>query len=71
VTNAPSTTGKRYLDWPVDDPAGKDLEAVRRIRDEIETVVSEAFVDELAPPPRPPATDLPDFEHPSGHQFFN
>ena len=28
--------GKRYLNWELDDPAGKDLAAVRPIRDEIE-----------------------------------
>jgi len=42
----PFYPGKRYLDWPVDDPAGKDLEAVRRIRDEIDRRVR-GLVDEL------------------------
>jgi len=32
----PVYPGKRYLDWELDDPAGKPLEAVRPIRDEIE-----------------------------------
>ena len=32
----PFFPGKRYEDWELDDPAGKDLEDVRRIRDEIE-----------------------------------
>jgi arsenate reductase (thioredoxin) len=27
--------GKRYEDWELEDPAGKDLETVRRIRDDI------------------------------------
>jgi arsenate reductase (thioredoxin) len=31
----PIYPGKRYEDWDLEDPAGKDLEAVRRIRDEI------------------------------------
>src|SRR5215211_6884410 len=31
----PIYPGKRYEDWELDDPAGKDLETVRRIRDEI------------------------------------
>lgn len=31
----PVYPGKRYLDWDVDDPAGKDAEQVRAIRDEI------------------------------------
>jgi arsenate reductase len=32
----PVYPGKRYLDWELDDPAGKELPAVRVIRDEIE-----------------------------------
>ncbi|MTV26584.1 arsenate reductase ArsC [Nitriliruptoraceae bacterium ZYF776] len=32
----PVLPGKRYLDWELDDPAGKGVEAVRPIRDEIE-----------------------------------
>ena len=32
----PLYPGKRYEDWELEDPAGKDLETVRRIRDEIE-----------------------------------
>ena len=35
----PIYPGKRYEDWELEDPAGKDLETVRRIRDEIETRV--------------------------------
>jgi protein-tyrosine-phosphatase len=31
----PIYPGKRYEDWELEDPAGKDLESVRRIRDEI------------------------------------
>jgi protein-tyrosine-phosphatase len=31
----PVFPGKRYEDWPVADPAGQPVEAVRRIRDEI------------------------------------
>lgn len=31
----PFYPGKRYLDWELDDPAGKGVEAVRPIRDEI------------------------------------
>ena len=31
----PVYPGKRYLDWDIEDPAGKDLATVRRIRDEI------------------------------------
>ncbi len=32
----PIYPGKRYEDWMLDDPAGQDLETVRRIRDEID-----------------------------------
>ena len=42
----PIYPGKRYEDWELDDPAGKDLESVRRIRDEIDARVT-ALVDEL------------------------
>ena len=31
----PIYPGKRYEDWELEDPTGKDLETVRRIRDEI------------------------------------
>jgi arsenate reductase len=31
----PIFPGKRYLDWDLDDPAGKSLDDVRPIRDEI------------------------------------
>ena len=32
----PVYPGKKYEDWVLDDPAGQDLESVRRIRDEID-----------------------------------
>ena len=32
----PYVPGKRYEDWPLDDPAGRGIESVRPIRDEIE-----------------------------------
>jgi arsenate reductase (thioredoxin) len=37
----PVLPGKRYVDWDLPDPAGQDLETVRRIRDEIERRVAE------------------------------
>ena len=37
----PFFPGKRYEDWPLDDPAGQGVEAVRPIRDEIEKRVRE------------------------------
>ena len=33
--SCPVFPGKRYEDWDLEDPAGKDVETVRRIRDEI------------------------------------
>ena len=42
----PVYPGKRYEDWELEDPAGKDLETVRRIRDEIAGRVR-ALVGEL------------------------
>ena len=35
----PVFPGKRYEDWDVEDPAGQDIEAVRRIRDDIDVRV--------------------------------
>jgi protein-tyrosine-phosphatase len=35
----PVFPGKKYLDWALDDPAGKDVESVRPIRDEIKARV--------------------------------
>ncbi|WP_034268129.1 arsenate reductase ArsC [Haloechinothrix halophila] len=35
----PVFPGKRYLDWQLDDPAGQDVDTVRRIRDDIDTRV--------------------------------
>jgi protein-tyrosine-phosphatase len=32
----PFYPGKRYEDWALEDPAGKDIAVVRRVRDEIE-----------------------------------
>ena len=43
----PYIPGKRYEDWELDDPAGRDLEAVREIRDEIDRRVR-ALLRELA-----------------------
>jgi len=44
----PIYPGKRYEDWELEDPAGKDVETVRRIRDEIESRVR-VLLDELVP----------------------
>jgi arsenate reductase (thioredoxin) len=42
----PVYPGKRYLDWDLADPAGRDLETVRAIRDEIDARV-QALLAEL------------------------
>ncbi|WP_326665700.1 arsenate reductase ArsC [Streptomyces sp. NBC_00385] len=44
----PAFPGKRYLDWELDDPAGRGVEAVRIVRDEIRALV-EGLIAELAP----------------------
>ena len=42
----PFYPGKRYLDWELEDPAGKTLADVRPIRDEIDRRVR-ALLEEL------------------------
>ena len=37
----PFYPGKRYEDWELEDPAGKDIETVREVRDEIKSRVEE------------------------------
>jgi arsenate reductase (thioredoxin) len=37
--------GRRYEDWDLDDPAGKDVAAIRPIRDEIERRVRQLLDD--------------------------
>ena len=44
----PIFPGKRYEDWELDDPAGRGIDAVRPIRDEIRRRI-EALVAELTP----------------------
>lgn len=41
----PVLPGRRYLDWDLDDPAGRDLAEVRPIRDEIERRVRALLAD--------------------------
>jgi arsenate reductase len=50
----PIYPGKRYEDWELDDPEGKDLESVRRIRDEIDRRVQN-LIGELIPESSHPA----------------
>jgi arsenate reductase len=48
----PYVPGTRYEDWPLDDPAGQGIDAVRPIRDEIERRVRR-LLTELGIPPAP------------------
>ncbi|MEX1043429.1 MAG: arsenate reductase ArsC [Acidimicrobiia bacterium] len=49
----PVFPGKRYVDWELDDPAGQDIDEVRRIRDDIRARV-EGLLDELGVEPASP-----------------
>jgi len=44
----PIFPGKRYEDWELVDPAGKDIETVREVRDDIKRRI-EALLAELLP----------------------
>ena len=46
----PYIPGRRYIDWELDDPAGRPLDEVRRTRDEIARRV-EGLLEELQPAP--------------------
>ena len=41
----PFILGKRYVDWELDDPSGRPVEEVRRIRDDITARVDALLVD--------------------------
>jgi arsenate reductase len=41
----PVFPGTRYLDWELDDPAGRGVDAVRPIRDEIEARVRQLLTE--------------------------
>jgi arsenate reductase len=41
----PILPATRYLDWPLDDPAGQGIDAVRPIRDEIKRRVEDLIVE--------------------------
>lgn len=58
----PIYPGKRYLDWELDDPAGQDIEVVRRIRDDINRRVLDLVQSLLGDPADPanPPGDHPD-----------
>jgi arsenate reductase (thioredoxin) len=44
----PVFPGKRYLDWALEDPAGKGVASVRPIRDEIELRVRQLLTELLS-----------------------
>ena len=44
----PIFPGKRYEDWELEDPAGKDIVTVRRVRDDIKGRV-EVLLAEILP----------------------
>ena len=46
----PIYPGKRYLDWDLTDPAGKSVEEIRPIRDEIDRRVRALLADLTASP---------------------
>lgn len=50
----PVHPGRRYLDWDLEDPVGKSVEAIRPIREEIDRRVR-ALADELTARPTAPA----------------
>ena len=45
----PIYPGKRYEDWELEDPSGKDLDTVRGIRDEIASRIDTLIAGELSP----------------------
>jgi len=45
----PFYPGTTYLDWPLDDPAGQGVDAIRPIRDEIERKVLALLAELHAP----------------------
>ena len=47
--SCPVYPGKRYLDWELEDPAGKSVEEIRPIRDESERRVAALLETLLAP----------------------
>jgi arsenate reductase (thioredoxin) len=45
----PYIPGRRYVDWELDDPAGRPLAEVRRTRDDIARRIQDMLVDHLQP----------------------
>jgi arsenate reductase len=51
----PVYPGKRYVDWELSDPAGKDVDEVRAIRDDIALRVERLIVELVGEPGAQPA----------------
>lgn len=45
----PVYPGKRYVDWPLDDPANQTIEQLRELRDEIDSRTRQLAADLLTP----------------------
>jgi arsenate reductase (thioredoxin) len=45
----PYIPGRRYVDWELDDPAGRPLADVRRTRDDIARRIQDMLIDHLQP----------------------
>lgn len=45
--SCPHVPGTRRIDWPLDDPAGQSIEAVRPIRDQIERQVRALLAENI------------------------
>jgi arsenate reductase len=52
----PIAPGKRYEDWPVADPKGQDIEAVRAIVDDIDARIRVLLAEMTGPTDWSPAT---------------
>ncbi|MFI6707756.1 three-helix bundle dimerization domain-containing protein [Nonomuraea sp. NPDC050478] len=57
IDACPVYPGKRYLNWELDDPAGKSVEDIRPIRDEIEHRVRRLLADLEIPASRTPGIE--------------
>jgi arsenate reductase (thioredoxin) len=51
----PVYAGKRYVDWELPDPAGRELDEVRTIRDDIALRVERLVVELVGEPGAQPA----------------
>ncbi len=56
VDACPVVLGRRYIDWALDDPAGRPVSEVRAIRDEIESLVKDLIRELGVGPEQTPET---------------